>query len=122
MTRRLTSSSLAGTSRKLVAVGTPRLASMFWTMRAAAPLRGSPSGSVTAAAGAAAGAAVTRAAEGGATEGTGAAGGAVGTGARLRAVVAVAPLVARLDGVAAPASGGVVVPGAVGATWSTSRR
>ena len=37
MTRRLTSSSLAGTSRKLVAVGTSRLASMLATMRAAAP-------------------------------------------------------------------------------------
>ena len=37
MTRRLTSSSLAGTSRKLVAVGTSRLASMLATMRAPAP-------------------------------------------------------------------------------------
>src|SRR5262247_2544617 len=42
MILRLTSSSLAGTLRKLVAVGTPRLAVMFWTMRAAAPRRGSP--------------------------------------------------------------------------------
>src|SRR4051794_29998700 len=40
MTRRLTSSSLAGTSRKLVAVGTSRLASMLATIRAAAPRRG----------------------------------------------------------------------------------
>src|SRR4051794_38744245 len=40
MTLRLTSSSLAGTSRKLVAVGTSRLASMLATMRAAAPRRG----------------------------------------------------------------------------------
>ncbi len=45
MTLRLTSSSLAGTSRKLVAVGTPRLASMLVTIRAAAPRRGSPGGS-----------------------------------------------------------------------------
>ncbi len=37
MTRRLTSRSLAGTSRKLVAVGTSRLASMLATMRAPAP-------------------------------------------------------------------------------------
>ena len=37
MIRRLTSSSLAGTLRKLVAVGTSRLASMLATMRAAAP-------------------------------------------------------------------------------------
>ena len=46
MTVRLTSSSLAGTLWKLVAVGTARLASMLATMRAAAPrmrLRGSPS-------------------------------------------------------------------------------
>src|SRR4051812_45173851 len=34
---RLTSSSFAGTLRTDVAVGTPRLASMFSTMRAAAP-------------------------------------------------------------------------------------
>src|SRR5437588_1319619 len=37
---RLTSRSLAGTWRTLVAVGTPRLASMLATMRAAAPRRG----------------------------------------------------------------------------------
>jgi hypothetical protein len=40
---RLTSSSLAGTERTDVAVGTSRLASMFVTMRAAAPRRGSGS-------------------------------------------------------------------------------
>jgi hypothetical protein len=34
---RLTSRSLAGTVRTDVAVGTPRLASMFWTIRADAP-------------------------------------------------------------------------------------
>ena len=45
MTRRLTSSSLAGISRKLVAVGTARLASMLLTIRAAAPLRATPAGS-----------------------------------------------------------------------------
>src|SRR5215204_4837073 len=44
MTLRLTSRSLAGTFRKLVAVGTSRLASMLATMRAAAPRRGSPGG------------------------------------------------------------------------------
>src|SRR4051794_23354158 len=38
---RLTSSSLAGTSRKLVAVGAPRLASMLSTIRAEAPRSGS---------------------------------------------------------------------------------
>ena len=50
---RLTSSSLAGTSRTEVAVGTPRLASMFSTMRAAAPRIGlgvSPSSRIGAAA------------------------------------------------------------------------
>src|SRR5829696_8109131 len=54
MTRRLTSSSLAGTLRKLVAVGTSRLASMLVTMRAAAPRSGSPGSSPDALAGAAA--------------------------------------------------------------------
>ncbi len=46
MTLRFTSRSLAGTCRKLVAVGTARLASMFATTRAAAPRSGSPSGSL----------------------------------------------------------------------------
>ena len=49
MIRRLTSSSFAGTSRKLVAVGTERLDSMFVTMRAATPRRGSPGTSTSAA-------------------------------------------------------------------------
>src|SRR5665213_1452296 len=40
MTVRLTSSSLAGTERTLVAVGTPREASMLATIRPAAPRRG----------------------------------------------------------------------------------
>src|SRR5437899_159593 len=40
MTDRLTSSSRAGTSRKLVAVGTWRLSSMLATIRAAAPRNG----------------------------------------------------------------------------------
>src|SRR3954467_7280829 len=44
MTSRLTSSSLAGTSRKLVAVGTAGLASMLATMRAEAPRSGWLSG------------------------------------------------------------------------------
>src|ERR1700712_4646615 len=39
MTMRLSHSSLTGTDRTLVAVGTVRLASMFWTVRAGAPLR-----------------------------------------------------------------------------------
>src|SRR3954468_14129159 len=43
MTLRLTSSSLAGTLRKLVAVGTSRLASMFLTITAPTPLINSPS-------------------------------------------------------------------------------
>src|SRR3954469_16595442 len=49
--RRLTSMSLAGTSRKLVAVGTPSDASMLVTMRAAAPRSGSPSGGAAGAGG-----------------------------------------------------------------------
>ena len=45
MMLRLTSSSFAGTTRKLVAVGTPRLASMFETITAPAPRIGSPASS-----------------------------------------------------------------------------
>src|SRR5688572_18169904 len=41
---RLTSNSLAGTGRTLVAVGTARLAAMFLTMAAPAPRIGSPAG------------------------------------------------------------------------------
>src|SRR5688572_24655138 len=37
---RLTSRRRAGTTRKLVAVGTPRLASMFWAILAATPRSG----------------------------------------------------------------------------------
>ena len=40
MTMRLSISSLAGTARTLVAVGTARLASMLVTTRAAAPFSG----------------------------------------------------------------------------------
>ncbi len=40
MTVRLSKSSLTGTARTLVAVGTVRLVSMFWTVRAAAPRSG----------------------------------------------------------------------------------
>src|SRR5437879_8138154 len=40
--RRLTSSSLAGTTRALVAVGTARLAAMLVAIRACAPLRTAP--------------------------------------------------------------------------------
>ena len=45
MTERLTSSSLAGTSRKLVAVGTDSDRSMFSTIRAPTPRIGSPKAS-----------------------------------------------------------------------------
>ena len=44
MTIRLSTSSLAGTARTLVAVGTVRLASMLVTTRAAAPLSRTGSG------------------------------------------------------------------------------
>src|SRR4051794_23720957 len=44
MTTRLSMSSLAGTARTLVAVGTARLASMLTTVRAAAPLSTRPLG------------------------------------------------------------------------------
>src|SRR3954466_273631 len=57
ITRRLISSSLAGTSRKLVAVGTSREATMLAAMRAAAPRSGWPTGALGAAGAAAAGAA-----------------------------------------------------------------
>src|SRR5215217_7887710 len=40
MTMRLSASSLAGTARTLVAVGTLSEASMFWTIRAATPFNG----------------------------------------------------------------------------------
>src|SRR5215203_1564863 len=80
MTLRLTSSSFAGTLRKLVAVGTPRLRSMLATMTAPTPRMGDPvSGDV---AGLAAGevAGVAAAGVAGAAAGTGAdgAGGAGG--------------------------------------------
>ena len=69
MMERLTSSSLAGTSRKLVAVGTSRLAAMLVAMSAAAPRSGSP------------GSAAADAAEGGAEVGAGAlAAGSTGAG------------------------------------------
>src|SRR5438552_12606350 len=72
-TLRLTSSSRAGTTRKLVAVGTDRLASMLATMRAAAPRIG-----VAVSAGCAAFARVgaARLGAGGVAAGAGAAGGA----------------------------------------------
>src|SRR4051794_11402005 len=88
---RLTSSSLAGTGRTEVAVGTASDVAMFLTMAAPAPRIGSPAGgSLAAGAGAAAGAA----ADGGAA-GAGAAAGAAG---------------AAVDGAAAP-----FVAGATGA-------
>src|SRR5690242_10182298 len=57
MTMRLSMSSLAGTARTLVAVGTSRLASMLVTVRAATPLRrtsSAPAGTAGAGAGLAA--------------------------------------------------------------------
>src|SRR5919202_6397948 len=50
ITMRLSMSSFAGTARTLVAVGTWRLADMFWTTRAAAPRSGTSSVSAGAAA------------------------------------------------------------------------
>ena len=78
---RLTSSSLAGTSRKLVAVGTPRLRSMLATISAPAPRMGLPTGAA-AVAGAAAGAAAGSGAAGGAgAAATVGGGGGAGVGA-----------------------------------------
>ena len=80
-TLRLTSSSLAGTLRKLVAVGTSRLAAMFFTMTAPTPLISSPGSSAGSSAGAAAaaGAGVGGGAATGVASGDGA-GGAAGVG------------------------------------------
>jgi hypothetical protein len=94
MTRRLTSSSLAGTWRKLVAVGTPSDDSMFVAVRAAAPRRGEASASPAGGGGAGLGA--------GAGAGAGFAAGAAGAGAAVGAgfgaagacVAASVPLVA----------------------------
>ena len=57
MTERFTSRSFAGTSRKLVAVGTSSDFSMFSTIRAPTPRIGSPSGAEATVVGGAAGAA-----------------------------------------------------------------
>src|ERR1700722_9937682 len=96
MTRRLSATSLAGMSRTLVAVGTWRLASMFATVRAAAPLSGTISSDSTGTAG---GVVVTAAATGAA-----AAAGAAGSGAALvtvgaaaGAALVVVPLLAGVD-------------------------
>ena len=122
MTRRLTSSSLAGTSRKLVAVGTPRLASMFSTMRAATPRSGSPASAFLAAFSSAfaAGAAGSLAA-GWPPCVVGAAAGAAGVGARLRASAVVVPLV-DADRPLPADTGAGAAPGVGGAMWSASRR
>src|SRR5438552_12394059 len=72
---RLTSSSRAGTTRKLVAVGTARLASMLATIRAAAPRIGWPATAGTAAAG------LAGAAAGGFARAAGLAGAAAGLAA-----------------------------------------
>ena len=94
MTLRLTSSSLAGTSRKLVAVGTARLASMLATMRAAAPRIGLAGraglGRLGRGRAAAAAAAGRRAAALGAGAGAGAAGAAAVPVQRAAAAVAAA--------------------------------
>ena len=119
MTRRLTSSSLAGTSRKLVAVGTPRLASMFSTMRAATPRSGSPSSAFSAVF--AAGAAAAFLAAGWPPCVAGGAAGAAGVGARLRASAVVVPL-ADADRPLPAAVGAGAAPGVGGAMWSASRR
>ena len=70
---RLTSSSLAGTVRTLVAVGTARLASMLATMRAAAPRSATASMGAAPLAGGAAAAGAVAAGAGCATAGAGAA-------------------------------------------------
>ncbi len=69
---RLTSSSFVGISRNEVAVGTSRLASMFDTMRAAAPRRGVPSGAAVVDREASDGAGALGATAGGAKGGAGA--------------------------------------------------
>src|SRR5438105_2530429 len=98
---RLTSRSLAGTWRTLVAVGTPRLASMLATMRAAAPRRGTGFSSASSGAGvgretgAGAGA-------GGAWAGAAGAAGALGAGGG-----AVAGAVAPAEGAGGAAGAGV---------------
>src|SRR6185369_16213407 len=76
ITMRLSASSLAGTARTLVAVGTARDASMFWTIFAATPRIGVVEGL----AGAAAGAAATGAGAAAGVAGAGV-GGAVAAGA-----------------------------------------
>src|SRR3954471_18130309 len=78
MTVRLSASSLAGTARTLVAVGTVRLVSMLATTRAAAPFSGvlaEPAGGATAGVGcAAAGVGAAGAGAGGVAAGAAAAG------------------------------------------------
>src|SRR3954471_19478772 len=93
ITVRLSASSLAGTDRTLVAVGTVRLVSMLATTRAAAPL----SGVVATRAGGATetgAAAATGAAGAAAGAGAGAAAGAAAGGAAAAAGAASAPLLA----------------------------
>ena len=89
MTTRLSTSSLAGTARTLVAVGTARLASMLVTVRAAAPFSGRPPGVVGAdgcAAGLGAGAWVGAGGAAGASTFTGAGCGSAAAGASVRAL------------------------------------
>src|SRR5579859_6666121 len=103
MTIRLSISSLAGTSRTLVAVGTPRLAVMLMTVRAAAPrslLTSVPSGSGGVVAAGTAGAEAAGAAGGGAAG----AGGACGAGAAWSAGAAGAAA-GEEDGAAGAATG-----------------
>ncbi len=85
MILRLTSSSLAGTSRKLVAVGTARLRSMLATMAAPAPRIGSPRSPAGASGAGGAGAAAVGAGAVGAGADAPLAGAAVGGGAGMTA-------------------------------------
>ena len=137
MMRRFDSSILAGTSRKLVAVGTPRLASMLLTIAAAAPRSASPgSGSGSAAGASAAGAGADGAgadgagtAAAGVEAGAGAAGaGAAGAGGGVAAAGAGAtgsaePLLLALVAAAlVPLAGASPLPVAKNVSESSSRR
>src|SRR5438552_13512033 len=104
---RLTSSSRAGTTRKLVAVGTARLASMLATIRAAAPRIGWLATAGTAAAGLAGAAAGLAAAAAGLAGA--AAGSAVSAGAApaVVAVAATSPGGACTGGASGPAGANV---------------
>ncbi len=118
MTRRLTSSSLAGTPRTLVAVGTSRLASMLATMRAAAPRRGTPSSSAVEAGFALAGAAAGAGAVG---AGAGAEPLAVGAGALAGAWPLAAGPRPLVVGGGCRGRGAAGAGAGAGVAWSVSR-